>query len=226
MGLHLQLIDAVADRLLSLPYFEDIPVLARRKKDLGNEIQNTINNIGIACAVVVTELTANFPNLFGPHFDLIKLQVGVVENRLVNGTGKLAEDVIEQAANALHQYCPANLTSPLSVDTPTIVEAPAETATDKNKRLMVLRLKAAGGLAYTLPQVAALTSAVGGGLVTLGCATPGAAIFYRTDGKQPNPRYGAGSTLYTGPFAASGVTVKARAWLAGYETSGLLQIAV
>lgn len=53
--------------------------------------------------------------------------------------------------------------------------------------------------------------------ITITSATPGAAIFYTIDGTRPRP----GKTLYTAPFAAGGVTIKARAYLAGYLQPGL-----
>jgi hypothetical protein len=54
------------------------------------------------------------------------------------------------------------------------------------------------------------------GNIIITSATPGAAIFYTIDGTKPRP----GKTLYTAPFAASGVTIKARAYLIGYLQPG------
>lgn len=52
--------------------------------------------------------------------------------------------------------------------------------------------------------------------IAITSATPGAAIFYTLDGTKPRP----GKTLYTAPFAASGVTIKARAYLIGHLQPG------
>lgn len=54
------------------------------------------------------------------------------------------------------------------------------------------------------------------GAIVMTSATPGAAIFYTIDGTKPRP----GKTLDTAPFAASGVTIKARAYLIGYLQPG------
>jgi hypothetical protein len=55
--------------------------------------------------------------------------------------------------------------------------------------------------------------------VTLSCATPGAAIYYTTDGSTPTTA----STLYTKPFTMQlGKTLKAIAVLAGYHNSAVL----
>lgn len=63
------------------------------------------------------------------------------------------------------------------------------------------------------------TVAVLGGGIILSSATPGAAIFYTLDGTAPIPRNPA-AVLYTAPFsAASGATLRARAWLAGFTAS-------
>jgi hypothetical protein len=61
------------------------------------------------------------------------------------------------------------------------------------------------------------------GVVTLTCATAGAAVFYTLDGKNPMPR-GSTAVLYTAPFTpGSGLTLKARSFLAGYLNSQTAQ---
>jgi hypothetical protein len=92
--------------------------------------------------------------------------------------------------------------------------------------IVSLTCRTAGGLYVAGSTVATPVAAPSSGAVpqtvTLTCATPGAAIFYTTDGKQPSP-LGASSTLYTAPIGiASAATLKARAWLAGYTASSTL----
>lgn len=227
MGLITTLRSEVADRLLADPYFEDIPVLALHPKETISELNNKINRLEIAGTVIIPRMRMTKPNLHGVYFDQIEVQVGFCENRTTNSTGKDVEDVIEKAAVLLHNFVPASLTSPLVLDDGlTIAEVPPETESDRKKRLLALRLVARGGVAYAIPQAETPTIEAAAGMVTLACATAGAAIFYRTDGLHPNPRSGSGSLLYTAPFAAAGVTVKARAWLAGYQASDLAEEAV
>lgn len=225
MGLIITTRENVANRLLADPYFDDIPVLALMPKETLSELTNRLNKLSLAGTVIIPRLSGTMPNVHTPYFDKIEIQAGFCENRLLNTTGKPVEDVVEKAASLLHGWTPANLSCPLSIDTPTIVEIPPENESDRHKRLIAVRLIALGGVTYDIPTVATPAIVNASGTLTMTCATPGAAIFYRTDGKQPNPRSGSGSTLYTDPFAPGpGLTVKARAFLAGYVDSGVAQL--
>jgi hypothetical protein len=225
MGLITTLRQGVADRLTADPYFDDLPVLALKPKELVSELNNRINKLAIAGTVLVPRVSGTKRNLYGVYFDKIEVQVGWCENRQLNATGKDVEDICEVTAALLHDWTPANLTSPLTIDAPTIVEIPPENEADKKKRLLAVRLIAMGGVSYELPKVETPVINNQAGTITLTCATSGAAIFYRTDGKQPNPRVGSGSVLYSAPFVVSaGVTIKTRAFLAGYQDSAIAQI--
>lgn len=214
----------VANRLLADPYFDDIPVLALNPKETISELQNRINKLAIAGTVVIARLRMTHRNLGGVYFDNIEVQVGFCENRQLNPTGKAVEDICEFAAALLHDWTPQNLSCPLVLMDPSIVEVPPETESDRKKRLLAVRLQAQGGLSVTLPKVATPLMNNAAGTITITCATAGAAIFYRTDGRQPNPRVGSGSVLYTAPFAPGlGLTVKTKAFLAGYLDSDLAQ---
>jgi hypothetical protein len=223
MGLISQTRTAVANRLLALPYFEDIPIEALKPKETTSELANRINRLVVAGTVIIPRLTGMKPNVAGVYFDKIEVQVGFCENRKLNSTGKDCEDLVEQAVAALHMWKPDHLDTPLVIDEPTIFEVPPETEADKAKRLMACRLVARGGISVVLPQVATPQIATVSGTVTLTCATPGAAMFWRIDGRQPNPRSGSGSTLYTAPFAPGSGTLKVRAFLAGFEDSEVAQ---
>lgn len=217
MGLIITTRNEVANRLAADPYFEDIPILPLLPKETLSELENRLNRMTISGTVLIPRLGSIVDNLPGPYFDKIEVHIGFCEDRMKNNTGKLVEDAIEKAAALLHLWTPQNLSKPFRVEDPGILEIPAESDADKKKRLLVLRCVAAGGLAYELPKVETPVVANVGGSITITCGTPGAAIFYRQDGKQPSPRAG---TFYTAPFAPVG-TVKARAFLAGFETSDL-----
>src|SRR4051812_31716785 len=104
MGLILQTRDEVANRLASDPYFEDIPILPLLPKETLSELQNRLNKLSLAGTVIVPRLGGVKEDVFGPFFDRIEVQVGFCENRIVNTTGKLVEDVIEKAASLLHLF--------------------------------------------------------------------------------------------------------------------------
>lgn len=61
------------------------------------------------------------------------------------------------------------------------------------------------------------------GLVTLTCGTAEAQIYYTTDGSLPTPQTG---LLYSAPFDAEGVTVRATAWKSGMRGSDCAELAV
>ncbi len=218
MGLILQLPVDVADMLLADPYFEDVPVLSLKRKERLSELQNRINNISLGGATLLKRLRSSKPNVPGPYYDEILMTVGIIENRTVNSTGKAAEDVIEKVAQLLHGKTPQSLSSEMAVYD--VMEMPPKDASDKEKVLWVAFLRAEGGTAVTLPKIETPVIMNEAGLISLACDTPGAAIFWRADGKHPNPRVGAGSTLYAGQFAAdAGAKIRVRAWLAGYLAS-------
>lgn len=68
-----------------------------------------------------------------------------------------------------------------------------------------------------LPPTAAPTVSYADGMLTLSCATPGASIYYTTDGSAPT----ASSTLYTKPFTP-GTTTQCIAMLDGHRNSPVL----
>jgi hypothetical protein len=229
MSLLSQLQQQCADRLQADPLFANVPVLTERIADIESEIDRALGPLnaqggktGLVAILLTPTANVSFENVFGPFFDDIKIVVRVIENVPVNqdpgtGTNVPAADAAEKICALLHHFQPDSATGPVVARKPTITlgNDPAHLSYD-------CLFKTAGGLATTLPQVATPASANNTGAISLTCATAGAAIFYTVDGSNPSPRNG---ILYAASFTpGAGVTIKARAWLAGFLTSETLVI--
>ncbi len=214
-----------ADRLSALPAFARVPVLVEHRCDYASEYQRalgpllaTAGTAGACVTVLTPTANARWPEVGGPFFAEIPLVARVQENPAVNrdparGTGQSALTICEAIAAAWCQFYPVAASGPLVPGQPTIERGPEGDFVNYQVRFL-----ARGGVGLSLPQCAAPTLFGPGPLVTLACATPGAAIFYTQDGSGPGPRNG---TLYTAPFTQTG-PVKARAWLMGYTASATL----
>ena len=213
-----------ADRLQSDPLFAHVPVLTERIKDIESEIARALGPLneqggktGLVAIILTPTANVNFENVFGPFFDDIKIVVRVIENVPVNqdpntGTNIPAADAAEKICNLLHHFQPDNANGPITAHRPSIA-----LGNDPNNLSYDCRFKTSGGLSAIPPQVAAPVITEISGICTLACATPGAALFYTLDGTNPMPRNG---TFYTASFTpTAGLTLKARAFLAGYLAS-------
>jgi len=225
----------VADQIAADGFFLNIPVLVESLGDTASQIERALGPVNTqggktGAVVVVTTPTANvsWPEVGGPFFDEIPITVLVAVNPVTNhdpsvGTGASALAICEEVCSVLHQFFPQAANGPIVAQRPTISRGP-NAGDDESIIQYMCRFTTLGGIQNVLPQVATPTAANSSGEYTLHCATPGAAIFYTLDGTAPAPRNG---TLYTAPFAAaSGTTIKARAWLAGYLASRTFTITV
>lgn len=218
-----QLQQECADRIVSDPLFANAPVITEKIKDILGSIAVALGPItktggksGLCIVLITPVANVNFANLSGPYFDDVRIMARVLENVTVNkspsGTNIDALEAIEKVCFLLHQFYPANASSPVIAQSPTI------TLGDDPKNLSYDgHFKVSGGLTQVLPQIATPVLTNNAGTISAVCATPGAAIFYTVDGKNPVPRVG---TFYAAPFIpGAGRTIKARAWLAGYLAS-------
>ena len=222
-----QLQQQCADRLQSDPLFAQVPVLTERIRDIQSEIDRALgplNEQGGKTGLVVILLTptanVNFENVFGPFFDDIKIVARVVENVPINqdpntGTNIPAAEAAERICGLLHHFMPDSANGPITAHKPTIT-----LGNDPDHLSYDCLFKASGGLSAILPQLDAPVLTSTSGTISLVSDTAGAAIFYTLDGSNPSPRNG---TLYTAPITpGAGLTLNARAWLAGYLTSQTL----
>lgn len=215
-------------RLQALPYFADVPVLTEDAHDLESDLARAMGALDAAeprvgaCVILLTPRGAvEFPDVGGPVFENPEWIARVLEHPAINrgerGTGKTGADIQEQVMAGLHHF------RPLSANGPVAVKA-FELAPDPIYQAYDITFTVPASLRITLPQAAAPVLAQGeDGLVTMTCATPGAAIFYTDDGTAPMPRNG---TLYLEPLSLSqAATLKARAFLAGYLHSTISALA-
>ena len=216
-----QLIQKVADHLTADPWFSDIPVITEIKGDVDTLLQQQLGLTGTCAWVLTPTASMIHPNMGAPSemwFDEIAVSVRIFEvveiNRGSAGTGKAAIVTAETVCNLLNHYDGDGQFNPLAGKPNTLalgMDPIADIVYD-------VQFQTNGGMKFSPDQVATPTLTVNGttGAVTLTCSTPGAAIFYTTNGLAPSPR----TTLYTVPFTPDGgVKVRARGWLAGYLAS-------
>ncbi len=207
------------DELQANPFFSDVPVIVHDEKVITNKISELIERLKI-CVVIMTPFGGVLkPDNPGPYLDDVRLMVRVYEKPLINrsagGTGKTALEVVEQVLATLHHNPKdANIYEMFKAANPAF----SLTTDDADESTIVYNVFFATscGLSLSIPAIEAPIITDDAGSITISCATPGAAIFYTTNGSYPNPQ----STFYTGAFSiSSGVTVRASAWLAGYSTA-------
>jgi hypothetical protein len=225
----------IGDRLNSLAYFADVTVYVLRprvdctvpmlQQRINAAIKGLVSKGGKAgVCVFVAMPTAETPrqNVPGPEFS-VSVVCQVVEKPVVNmgtgGTGKSAEEIALEVAQALHHWRPSSSDggargfSTLYAAQQAIVPVKVEDEAEDVLRINVT-LEARLGLGRP-SSVADVTISGTSAAVTLTCATAGAAIYYTTD--ESFPWLGnTAATLYSAPFAVTaGDTVRA----AGYKTS-------
>lgn len=213
------------EHLQALEFFNDITILADDQHDIENEYERAIGEIsvignksGIVVVLFTVPAKPDGKDQFGPVIQCYHV-AHVVENVPVNrgdhGTGKTREEVVEKIIEATHAvFQPTTARSPFMLDDQGI--EPVQDMPSENVSFLCASNFEANLTAVATP---VLTNA--GGDVTMTCATPGAAIFYTTDGTRPTPF----STLYVDTITLSG-TIKARAFLAGHFHSELATLTI
>jgi Chitobiase/beta-hexosaminidase C-terminal domain len=204
------------------PYYSDIPVITERLKDIQGRIDLLVGRAGGLALLLVTPVVGGvLPNVQGANFTGIMVVGRVLENTKINATGKEALDVAIYTAALWSQLKPDALSAALRPNEPTIV-----LGNDPKFLSYDINFLTEGGTKISIPTLAGLTIDAGNlAAIVLAQTTPapGAAIFYTLDGTAAAPRNPA-AHLYLAPFnAASGTTVRARAWLPGSIPSAELR---
>jgi hypothetical protein len=214
------IVQETADAVQANPFFASLSMIVEKSLQAAGEmcyedrIATALDEDGVAIAFPLPRNDVMFQAAPGPNVD-IGLVCEIFYNPFhtqVVGRKTLMEHATEVLAT-LHHFRPASTGQAEYPDTNAIV-----ISDDDGLKIARVALRVGTGLDIDIPQVAQPSiTAQGGGNYTLACGTPGAAIFYTTNGLYPAPLNG---TLYTGVFnAPSPVTIRVVAFLAGYVTS-------
>lgn len=228
-----QLQDCVFYRLGSMPYFVDIELLRRQQTYVGDVLSNALAGISQkdgkagACVIVgIPEVVTDAEQGQGGGLLKVRVPVEVVENELFNrgemGTGKFVDEIAATVYAALKgvQWGSLDMTGPLFADASPIMPVKGE-AGDANLHTMV-RLGCLWGLTFDARCAFPVISEVAAGTFALGCATPGATVWYTMDGSYPfagNPQ----AQAFEEPVTISvTTTVRAIAYADGLDPSNEL----
>jgi len=221
-----QLKQELADAITADAAFALVPVLSKRRKEIASEVQEALGPLsttgkgGAFVTVEVMEADAQWQNVQGPFYNRVTAKAFCFEFPTMNndpniGIGFHAEDMAERIAQLWGlQFKPANANSPMRPATPTL-----KLEVNENFVVWSVTCETSGGSLTLLGQVETPVIVNTNGSISMSCGTPGAAIFYTVNGNAPSPR----TTLYAGAFPPGGVLVRARAYLAGYLASEIVQ---
>lgn len=231
MSSHFQtLLDESRDELEAVAFFVNNGIPIRTEFDrvtVGDEVRdiqsllsNDLADVGLVVVLLWDQMS--IPGAregeSGPIFHDSAFTVRVLENAETNQTGANRLEAIEEAVKALHMFKPQSANSELCVAAPGIVRWIDDSGLFVGyDATMITTESLTQSIEQAETPVIVYEDLGDPFTVEMTSATVGAAIFYTTNGKKPNPRNG---TLYTGHFVlANPTTLKARAWLSGYLAS-------
>jgi hypothetical protein len=200
--------------LQATPALADAVILSDNEGDIEAKVVRALAPLkssaggknGLACVVLLPEITQSEANLPGPPVT-VEIQIQTLENVLINrraegGTGLRSSQAALIVLNALHLHSLGgqSLYSDKDPITPVKVKA------GHVSHAVLLKLRANG--LQGPGKAAAVSVQMSEDTITLACATSGADIYSSTDGSYPDSTNG---TLYTAPFAAPDVGTVVRA---------------
>jgi hypothetical protein len=212
-------------RIQSAPVLATVPVLIRRKGVTQSDVENALgvaNTVtGLRGAVIIVMMPAvDNPETDspGPQVDSVNC-VRVIEQPAINeGVGGInisAEEISVEVLCLLHFWQLDILTATVRSDKRPIVPANLKDPKSIGYDVFTRARFVLGGNTVVAPKIT-----VTAGLAQITCNTAGVAIWFTTDGSYPLPGAGT-STLYTGPFVASSVLIRAGAYKADCIPSGI-----
>ncbi len=201
----------LADSISAVAALRGIAVHVDPQKNIVAEVTVKVAKLGTLIVPYVAKANDDSSGIEGVFYDEVPFTIGVFQNPKLVSSGLSARAIAEIIAATIkgNSGWPYNI----SLSNPSIEHIPDGAL---NIYQVNGKTSASGEMLAALP---ALTHAVAAGQVTLACAQPGAAIFYRTDGVLPTTS----DAVYTAPFASAGQPIAARAWLQGFLASPYLQ---
>lgn len=204
--------------LKNLPALTGANILTDANGDLDSRVDRLLGiqaagsggKRGLAVIVLAPEVDAPEENLPGPPM-LLKLDVQILEhvqtNRGPAGTGITSSQAALMALSALH----LRMSGPLALYAAPKAIQPLPVLDGLVSHSVTLQCRTGGVLPA---KVASVHPSEADDVITLTCATEGAAIYYTTDGTYPTPTNG---TLYEEPLV--GVTVGTYFRAAAYKAA-------
>jgi hypothetical protein len=216
-------------RLLVDPFFQTgVPVLLELKGITENDIAIRIatanqqnSKVGTLAIVLMPTLTPDAPDAPGPRWSAIYeiqiLDFPILRRQAVGGTMISADECADRVRQILHRFT-------MGRGQTIYFAGMVPRAVPEGKVSYVVRFKrtSADNPPASVAAIGITPLGPGPATVTLTCATPGAAIWYTTDGSYPgsNPLASPTAVQYAAPFAVTaGTTVRAAAELTGYQQS-------
>jgi hypothetical protein len=202
---------ALADSIAADSLLSGIAVHVDPQKNIVAEVTLKVARLATVIVPYVSKATDDSSGIENTFFDVVPFSIGVFQNPTLVTSGLSARNIAERICQIVkgNSGWPRNL----ALTDPSIEHIPDPVL---NIYQVNGRTSVDGNSLAALP---AITQSVVGGVITLACPQPGAAIFYRTDGLLPSTS----DTLYLAPFASSGQKIAARAWLQGFLASPYLQ---
>lgn len=226
--------DDIYRRLFAEPYFVDVGVFKLRDGTIQAQIDAAVrglelqaNKAGAAVSVLMAQMRVPDPNVPGPQFNA-QITIRCQEYPDINfgssfGARKSAEELATEVTRHLQFKGAAGFYSAL------YFERDAGTPNYDYLPLVTYDVTALSTVTTDeMAQVAMPTIGLAGSIVTLSCATAGAAIIYTTDDSMPAPANGSraqNGTTYAAPFDANGVPgglpfpLRVAAWKIGLAVS-------
>lgn len=219
-------------RLLSDSYLAEVSVLLAQTGDIEADIEQALailnergGKIGACVVVLKPELVPESPDSPGP-VSVLKLTMQVIDQPLFNdgdtGTGLSASQISEHIRKDGHHFSTGRGNVYAFAG-----QVPVPVDPGKNSYAVSFTRRAADCPPRQVATPAiAQDSVTAPAVITLTCATPGAAVYYTVDGSSPFSA-NAAATLYTVPFnLPAAATVRAAGSLAGYRPSNVAQIVI
>ena len=215
-----------ADSYFSTPASPGLPVpaiITENVLDITNMIQTAISKIGASVIIITPQANVPAEDVPYVYFENVTMIARCFElptvNRGATGSQKPAFDMAEMVAAIGHHFTPLleNSSGP-DINTTWVLANPAiRLIADKQFLIYDVRFKVSVGLQVSFEQLDTVVASISGGTLTASTTTPGAAIFYTSDGSNPSP-INPNAHLYLTPVTGltTGTKVRLKNWLAGY----------